>query len=476
MPQLKWQEDGYAVNEKRDLPQIRRVLVATMVLNFLSTGVKLAAGLATGALSVVADGMDSLFDGLSNIIGLAGLAVAGRPPDPSHPYGYRKFETVATLSIAFLLFLTTFELLQEAWQRLQSHAVPQINWWTAAAMVFSIIVQAGTSFYELHAGRRLHSEFLVADALHTRASILISLSVLGGLVVVRLGYPQADPILAAFVALVIGKIGLDVLREIFPVLVDQAAVDPQQIADVIENIDGIESFHRVRSRGAAGNAAVDLHVRVAPEKSIQEANAVADEVRRRLLAMDGVTDVIVHVEAQRNPPPDAPDLFAAIKLAAGELGLTMHEVWAHRLGQDLYVEMHVGVDPRLSLGEAHALVDRLEITIRQRLPEVIGIHSHIELATTRVQMSSPAPQELENRLNQEVQSAVAAIPSLSNPHNIRAYRDPATGDRLIISLECSVSPDMPVAQAHQLASQLEEGIIQRLPQASEVSVHLEPPE
>src|SRR5512136_2866833 len=129
MPQMKWQKDGYLLNETRDLAQIRRVLVATMVLNFLSTGVKLAAGLATGALSVVADGMDSLFDGLSNVIGLGGLAVAGRPPDSSHPYGYRKFETVATLSIAFLLFLTTFELLQEAWQRLQSHAVPQINLW-----------------------------------------------------------------------------------------------------------------------------------------------------------------------------------------------------------------------------------------------------------------------------------------------------------------------------------------------------------
>jgi cation diffusion facilitator family transporter len=402
--------------------------------------------------------------------------VAGRPPDSSHPYGYRKFETLATLSIAFLLFLTTFELLQEAWQRLQSHAVPQINWWTGAAMVISIIIQGGTSIYELRAGRRLHSEFLVADALHTRASILISLSVLGGLVLVQLGYPQADPILAAFVALVIGKIGLDVLREIFPVLADQAAVDPQQIADVVENVNGIESFHRVRSRGAAGNAAVDLHVRVAPDKSVQEANAVADEVRRRLLALDGVTDVIVHVEAQRNPPPDAPDLFATIKHTAGELGLTIHEVWAHRLGEDLYIEVHVGVDPLLSLGEAHALVDRLEAAVRQRLPEVKGVHTHIELATTRVQISSPAPQELEARVLQEVRASVAAIPSLSNPHNVRARRDPTAGDRLIISLECSVAPDMPVAQAHQLASQLEEEIIQRLHQAAEVSVHLEPPE
>jgi divalent metal cation (Fe/Co/Zn/Cd) transporter len=79
-------------------------------------------------------------------------------------------------------------------------------------------------------------------------------------------------------------------------------------------------------------------------------------------------------------------------------------------------------------------------------------------------------------VRQEVQASVAAIPSLSNPHNVRARRDPTAGDKLIISLECSVAPDMPVAQAHQLASQLEEEIIQRLHQAAEVSVHLEPPE
>lgn len=476
MAQFKWSKDGYFVTETRDVGQIRRVLVATMILNFVTTIVKLAAGLSTGALSVVADGLDSLFDGISNVVGLIGLAISAKPPDAAYPYGRRKFETLATLSIAFLLFLTAWQLLISAWQRLGSGAEAKVNIWTAAAMVFSMLIQLGTSFYELRKGRRLNSEFLVADALHTRASILISMSVLIGLALVRLGVHEADPILAGFVALAIAKIGIDVLRETLPVLVDQAALNPERIAEVVENIGGIESFHRVRSRGAAGSAAVDLHVRVSPEKSVQEADAIADEVRRRLLALEGVSDVTVHIEAQHEPGANGAELFATIKHAASEMGLIVHEAWAHRIAGDLYVEMHIGVDPSLTLGEAHALVDRLEQEVRQRLPEAKGVHTHIELATTQVQVSSRPPKELEARVRREVEQAVDRIPSLSNPHNIRVYRDPASGNKLFISLECTVAPEIPVAEAHHLASLLEQDLTQRLEDVAEVSVHLEPPE
>ncbi|HEX9029291.1 MAG TPA: cation diffusion facilitator family transporter, partial [Anaerolineales bacterium] len=357
-----------------------------------------------------------------------------------------------------------------------SGAEAKVNIWTAAAMVFSMLIQLGTSFYELRKGRRLNSEFLVADALHTRASILISMSVLIGLALVRLGVHEADPILAGFVALAIAKIGIDVLRETLPVLVDQAALNPERIAEVVENIGGIESFHRVRSRGAAGSAAVDLHVRVSPEKSVQEADAIADEVRRRLLALEGVSDVTVHIEAQHEPGANGAELFATIKHAASEMGLIVHEAWAHRIAGDLYVEMHIGVDPSLTLGEAHALVDRLEQEVRQRLPEAKGVHTHIELATTQVQVSSRPPKELEARVRREVEQAVDRIPSLSNPHNIRVYRDPASGNKLFISLECTVAPEIPVAEAHHLASLLEQDLTQRLEDVVEVSVHLEPPE
>jgi cation diffusion facilitator family transporter len=474
MADRKWIDDGYQATELRDLRRIRWVLIITMLLNFLATAIKLAAGLATGALSVVADGLDSLFDGISNLVGLVGLNLAARPPDSNHPYGHRKFETIAALSIAFLLFLTSWQLLQTAWARWWSDEVPEINLWTIAAIVVSMLIQGGTSYYELRQGRKLSSEVLVADALHTRASILISLSVLIGLLLVGLGFPKADPLLAAFVALMIAKIGVDILREILPVLVDQAAFDPSQIAQVVDDVGGIESFNRVRSRGAAGSAAIDLHVRVSAEKTVREANVIADEVRRRLLSLDGVSDVTVQIEAARQSELDAGDLFSTVKHAAADLDLTVHEIWAHRYNDDLALEVHIGVDPQLSLGEAHTLVDQLEQEILQRRPEIKWVHTHIELASSQVQQLSGESIRVSSAVRSEVESAVADIPHLSNPHNMRMQRNPADGNLIYMSLECTVEPDLPVTQAHQLASQLENELSRRLPEIADVSVHIEP--
>jgi len=474
MSRPRWIDSGYFPIEKRDLSSIRRVLIATMVLNFVAMAVKLAAGILTGSLSVVADGLDSLFDGLSNVVGLVGLYIASKPPDAEHPYGHRKFETLAALSIAFLLFLTCLQLLEAAWDRLGSRSFPQVNLWTVVAMLASMLIQAGTSIYELRQGQRLESELLIADAYHTRASILVSFSVLGGLGLVLLGYPQADAVLAAFVGLVIAKIGVDVLRETLPVLVDRAAVDPYQIAAVAEEVEGVTSLHRVRSRGATGSAAVDLHIRVPVEKTLQEANSIADEVRRRLLALKGVTDVTVHLEAQRTNNQDAREIFATLRHAASQLGLVVHEAWVHSLENELYTEIHVGVDPQLTLSEAHARVDRLEGEIQARLPQVRGVHTHIELAPSEIQVRDRASGELEGNVRREVDRLVAEIPVLQPPHSLVVQREHSNDEKLFIALECRVTPDLPVSDAHDLATYLEEELRRRLKSSAEISVHLEP--
>ena len=475
MPRYNWKDDGYFATERRDLNQIRRVLIITMLLNFLAMAIKLGAGIVTGSLSMIADGLDSFFDGFSNVVGLGGLYVAGKPPDAEHPYGHRKFETIAALIISFLLFLTTWQLLQTAWHRFNQEITLQVNLWTLAAMVLSMLIQAGTSLYELRAGKRLKSEVLIADALHTRASILVSISVLVGLGFVWLGYPQVDTLLAIFIALVIAKIGIDILRETLPVLVDQATVDPERIARVVSGVGGVESFHRVRSRGAGGSAAVDLHVRVSPDITVQEADAIVHEVRRQLLSLDDVNDVTVHMEAQRQAKSDAADIIAALKHAADELGLTIHESWVHRTDGRLYIDLHVGVDPWLTLGEAHDLVDRLERQVHLRIPEVTEVHTHIEMAPRGIQEGDRAPLELEHQVTDEIRRVVAGISTLDSPHNIIVRRNRGEAEGYSVSLECTIAPETPVTEAHHLSTLLEGQLRNHLDGVVDVLVHLEPP-
>ncbi len=479
----KWVDDISLSTETRDMGQIRRVLIVTMLLNFAATGVKMAAGIATGALSVVADSLDNLFDGLSNIVGLAGLYAASQPPDTEHPYGHRKFETLSALSIAFLLFLTAFQLLLTAWQHFQDKTLPEVNLWTAAAMVVGMVIQAYTAWYEMREGRKLHSEILVADAMHTGASILVSISVLGGLGLIKLGFQWADPLLAAGVAVMIAKIGVDVLKETLPALVDKAAFPPEKIAEVVATVPGVESFHRVRSRGAAGSAAVDLHIRVAPEKTLHEANAIADEVRRRLLELESVTDVIVHFEAAHSET-DAVDLAYGLRILAGELGLTVHEMEIASVEGELEVDVHIGVSPALTLGQAHNLMDQFERQGRARFPSIQHVHTHIELATTEVQNGLRISSEMEKKVSQVAQDLMAVFPALSNPHNIHVRHGQAhpqghflaAGEHAVISMHCVISPETPVDVAHRLASEFERELLRRLDFPAEISVHLEPPE
>lgn len=475
LKKYNWQDDGYFPIEQRNNRQIFWVMVITMLLNFTATAVKITTGLLTGSLSVVADGLDSLFDGLSHITGFAGLYVASRPPDAEHPYGHRKFETIAALSIAFLLFLTTYQLLITAWERLLNPQPPEVNGWVVLAMLGGMIIQAFTAWYEFRQGRRLKSEWLVADAYHTRASILVSASVLAGLGLVRLGYPAADPLLAVLVAFMIAKIGVDILRETLPVLVDRAPIDPQKIARIVSSVPGVISFHRVRSRGTQDSAAVDLHVRVSPEMTVEQADLIGDEIRERLLAVEGIRDVTVHLEPQRDYEISNTKIYANLQYYAALSGLRVHEAWTYRVDGHLYLETHLGVKPTLSLAEAHGQVSELEHLLLHRLPDLSAVHTHIEMALEEIQDVEAVPADLQAQVIQVVEDLLKEMPGICNPHNLQIRRLRNQPQNYSVSLECNLEQNLAVAEAHQLSTQVEHELSRRLEGVADVFVHLEPP-
>jgi cation diffusion facilitator family transporter len=287
---------------------ITRVLWITMALNLVATAAKLIVGYWTGSLSLIADGFDSVFDSASNVIGLVGIRLAARPADDDHPYGHRKAETMTALFISSLLFLTAWELIGSAVERLRNPSLIAltVNAWSFGALLVSILVHLTVVWYELRAGRRLHSDVLVADALHTRADIFVSLSVVAGLIAVKLGYPIFDPILAIVVALLIAKIGIDIIREGSPTLMDKVAVPADQIKETALLVPGVVACHKVRSRGHATAVYVDLHIQVDPAMSIQQAHAIAHEVQRRVCEQFAyVQDATIHVEPV-GPPQTSP--------------------------------------------------------------------------------------------------------------------------------------------------------------------------
>lgn len=279
---------------------VRHVLLLTLMLNLAVVAGKLIAGLLAGSLSVISDAIHSATDSLNNIIGLVVTKYSAAEPDETHPYGHAKFETLAAFVIAGLLFVTCYQIGVSAISRLfaKDNAPPEITALTIGVMVVTIIINIIVTVYEQREGKRLNSQFLIADAIHTRSDVLVSLSVLAGLLLVKMGYVWLDPVVSLGVAAFIAWNGYQIFKTTVPVLVDAAPVPLQSIAAIVEGVPGVHSVHDVRARMLGGEMFVEMHLHIAAK--IEEdhilSHTITEAVERKLIQEFGKVTATIHVE------------------------------------------------------------------------------------------------------------------------------------------------------------------------------------
>jgi cation diffusion facilitator family transporter len=279
---------------------VRRVLIITLCLNLAVVIGKLTAGLLAGSLSVISDGIHSAVDSLNNIVGLVVTKYATADPDEGHPYGHAKFETLAAFVIAGFLFVTCYEISASSIKRLfQSVAPsPEITALTIGVMIVTIAINLVITTYEQREGKRLGSEFLIADAIHTRSDVLVSCSVLVGLILIRMGFYWLDPIISLGVAIVIAWNGYQIFKATVPVLVDAAPVDSERIAEIAGSVSGVHSVHDIRSRAQGNEMFIEMHLHIAAEVEGDHiaSHAITEEVEKRLTDEFGKVTATIHVE------------------------------------------------------------------------------------------------------------------------------------------------------------------------------------
>ena len=277
--------------------EVRVVLWAVLALNLLVAFAKLFYGLMIGSLGMQADGFHSFFDGLSNVVGLIGLWLASAPPCDEHPYGHKKYETLAAAAIGGTLVATCLYLLWNSYTHWQGAVRPEVTAVSFGVMVATMAINYGVMKWERRKGEDLRSEILLADCEHTRSDILTSFSVIAGLVAVRLGYPMMDPIVAVAIAAIIAKTAGSVLSETSRSLTDTARLDPEEIRAVVLRNEGVLDCHEIRTRGLPSHIFVDLSLHVAAGMSVADAHALAHGVEHSIKrSFDSVAEVIVHVE------------------------------------------------------------------------------------------------------------------------------------------------------------------------------------
>lgn len=280
--------------------EVSAVLLRVLALNFAVAAAKLSLGFLTGAVSIISDGVHSLTDGLSNVAALVGVRVARRPPDEDHPYGHRKYETIAAAAIAGFLLVAMFEIGSAAWARFATRSALTVTPWAFVVMAGTIGINLLVTRYERRAGQRLASEVLLADAMHTRSDVWTSLAVIAALTAAALGYPILDPIAAMVIVGFIGWAVWQILRSTSDVLSDHIMIPEDEVRGVVMSVPMVMGCHEIRTRGSRDFVFLDLHIWMAADTSLEAAHEVSHVVKDRLMAhFPAIGDAIIHIE----PPP-----------------------------------------------------------------------------------------------------------------------------------------------------------------------------
>jgi len=272
---------------------VRRTLVIEGVANLIVLVAKVIVGVATSSAAVISDAIHSFADLANNGVALVAARVASAPPDREHPYGHRRYESLAVFLLATLLSVLAVEI---ALRSFGSEREVVQHGWSLALMLGVLGVNVAIALWEGGRARRLDSDLLRADSRHTLSDVLVTVAVIAGWQLAARGHLWLDSALTLLVSGLILTLAFGLFRRAIPVLVDHVAVEPEVLTAAVDAVPGVRSVRSARSRAGAGAPRIDVVVTVDRKLSTEQSHAIADAIERELRHRFASEDVTVHVE------------------------------------------------------------------------------------------------------------------------------------------------------------------------------------
>src|SRR5581483_2250540 len=436
---------------------------------------KIVVGLSTGSLGILSEAAHSGLDLVAAIVTFFSVRVSDKPADADHQYGHGKVENFSAFIETGLLLLTCVWIIYEALRRLFYHHV-EIEPSIAAFVV--LFLSMGVDFWRSRALGRIaekyDSQALEADALHFSTDIWSTAVVILGLLLVQLGHRynvgwlrSADPIAALFVAGVVIWVSWRLARKTIDALLDAAPAGVRsRILDAISNVDGVLEVDRVRIRRAGNRYFADVSVGLDRNVTFQRSEQVSDSVTHRVHGILPDADVMVHSvpRAQRTE-----NIFDRIRAVATRHNLNVHDISVQDLGGRLHVEQHVELDERISLKQGHDIVTALETEMRDEVPKISSILTHIESEPETIEPGDEVVSDAD--LEQRLKKVATEFPEIVDMHDVRIKR---VRDRVYVSCHCTMSDELPLSRVHDVSTALEIRLKQDAPELFRVLIHPEP--
>lgn len=446
---------------------------------FFLTGMKLAVGLMTGSLGILAEAAHSGLDLVAAVVTFLAVSVSDKPADREHPYGHGKIENFSALIETVLLFLTCAWIIYEAVQRLffkPAEIDPSL--WAFLVMAISIGIDVSRSRMLFRAARKYQSQALEADALHFSTDVWSSSVVIGGLALVWAGkyvFPglshllqKADAVAAFGVALIVLFVSYRLGKRTIDVLLDRApdGLAPR-IREVASKVDGVMSVGQVRVRRSGPSVFVDLTVDVDRNHSFERTHRIAESVESKIQSLAPGADVVVHTDPRE---VERETMAKRIRAVAFRNQISVHNISMHVEKDQVYVDLHLEVDDHLSLQQAHDQASHIEADLKADMPNIVRVTTHLESRGTGI------GDDVDVTDNEPV--LVGRIVRLTNEisgarrcHDVMVRR---RGARLSVSLHCSFEKELSIVQVHDISTRIEEGLKNKIAGLDRVLIHAEP--
>jgi cation diffusion facilitator family transporter len=473
---MPYMADSPALYSSNSMREEKRAVAGNSVLAAIAiTTLKIVVGITTGSLGILSEAAHSGLDLVAAVITFLSVRVSDMPADADHQYGHGKVENFSAFIETGLLLLTCVWIIYEAAKRLFFRHV-EIEPSIAAFVV--MFFSMGVDFWRSRALGRIavkyDSQALEADALHFSTDIWSSAIVILGLALVLLGRTyhvdwlrDADPGAALFVAGVVVYVSWRLARKTIDALLDAAPAGVRnQIIAAVSKVNGLLEVDRVRIRRAGNRYFADLSVGLARNVTFQRSEQMVDAVTAAVHSVLPDADVVVHSVPRAG---QTENIFDRVRAVATRNNLNVHDVSVQALNGRLHVEQHLELDERLSLKDAHDQVSVLEAEIRNDVPEISSILTHIESEPATIETGDEVLRDaaLEKRLK-----AIAAdFPEVVDMHDVQFKR---VRDRLYVSCHCTLSDDLPLSRVHDIQTDLEIRFKQAAPELFRVLIHPEP--
>jgi cation diffusion facilitator family transporter len=435
--------------------------------------IKTIATIQSGSLAVLSELFHSSTDLIASLATVIAIKYSAKPPDSKHNYGHEKVESFSALFQVLILIAMCVYVLYEAIERIIHPPELSINIFTFSAIAICIIIDYSRAKALKKVAKETKSQALEADALHFSSDIWSSIVVLFSMVFSYYNVSILfDPLSAIIVAMIIIYTTFNLTIKAFNSLMDGVPAGlTDKIRNTILSVKEVESIESLRIRASGSKTYIDMTILISRLLSFAHTHSIIDNVESNVKKMVPDSDVVIHFEPIET---DKETINEKIRLIVNESGYKCHDIFSHRLDNDIFSELHIEIDDTNDLNKAHDIVSEIEKKILDKINIISKVKIHIDEPSEKIfdtldltSNSSDIIFRIDNLVN-----------AFDSTINCCEHKIIETGGKIRVLLTCEFNNKLKFDEVHDKVTTLESKIYAVLkelyPNLSNVIIHAEP--